>query len=131
MTCASINTTNVWEEDEEGKSYWFPDTSTSALSAIAGGTQDLWGETSHLIDGYYGGLNRWQVLHISDTSFQAAKFQPKAKVLDEDDTDQTIYDYWSQMQDYRFKGGDEVTVYSMLELEDGVQTWQNLAQRTL
>ena len=69
MTCASINTTNDFEEDEEGKSYWFPDTSSTALNAIAGGTKDLWGETSHLIDSYYGGLNRWQVLHISDTSF--------------------------------------------------------------
>ena len=103
MTCAAISTDTDINEDKVGRSYWFPDTSTSDLNAIAAGTKDLWAdETSHLIDSYYGGLDRWQVLNVSQTQFQAAKFQLNEKEITDDDTDATIYAYWSSAQDYNF-----------------------------
>ena len=68
MTCAAISTDADINDDKVGRSYWIPDTSTSDLNAIAAGTKDLWAdETSLLIDSYYGELDRWQVLNVSQT----------------------------------------------------------------
>lgn len=132
MSCAAISTTLTYGNDKEGRSYWIPDTQTSTLNAIDGGTLSLeTGATSHLVDSLYGGLNRWQVLNVSETVFQAAKFQPNDKVLTEDDTDQSVYNYWSGKRDYNFKGGDEVDIYRMHIDESSNVTWDALKQRTL
>ena len=60
MTCAVI-TTDDTTSGKEGKSYWFPaaSSSSSQRSGIYGGTLDIYSETSHLIDSFFGGLNRW------------------------------------------------------------------------
>lgn len=59
MSCA-VASTHDDGDGNLGRSYWFPYTSTTELGAIAGGTLEVWAdETSHLISGFYGGLNRW------------------------------------------------------------------------
>ena len=61
MTCAVVSTDDV-TSGSAGRSYWFADTQTTQLGAIAGGTYDIWANVdtvSHLIDSYLGGLRRW------------------------------------------------------------------------
>ena len=111
-TCAVV-TTDDTTNGKMGKSYWFPDTASTQNDGISGGTLDIYAETSHLIDSYYGGLDRWQVINVSATKFQSCKFQPKAPTLNSSSTDQTIYNYWSDAKDYRFEDGDEVNIFRM------------------
>ena len=60
MTCAVVTTDTGATNAEMGRSYWFPDTSSSELQGISAGTKDLWADTSnHLISNYYAGLSRW------------------------------------------------------------------------
>jgi len=60
MTCAVVTTDTGASNAEMGRSYWFPDTSTTQLQGISGGTYDVWADTtSHLIADYYAGLTRW------------------------------------------------------------------------
>ena len=132
MTCAVITTDTGSSGAQKGRSYWFPNTSTNELGGISGGTYDVWADTtSHLIADYYAGLTRWQVSHVSDTNFLAAKFQPTAPAITEDTTDQTIYNFWSQAKDYRFENGDRVDIYRMQENSSGVLEWHNKLGRTL
>lgn len=130
MTCAVVTTSDI-TNGKTGRSYWFPDTASSELGAIAGGTYSIWSETSHLIDSKLGGMSRWQVINISATRFQAAKFQPKGPVITENTTDQSIYDFWKTQKDYRFVGGDEVDVYRFFETPDGNTVWEVNPSRTL
>ena len=60
MTCAVVTTDTGNNNGELGRSYWFPDTSTTELGAVSGGTYDVWADTtSHLIADWYAGLTRW------------------------------------------------------------------------
>ena len=61
MTCAVV-TSDTDTKAKAGRSYWFPATSTTQLSATAAGTLDIYddyGATSHLIDSNLGGMRRW------------------------------------------------------------------------
>ena len=131
MTCAVVTTDNT-QNGKAGRSYWFPVASNTELNAIAGGTYNVWNDvTSHLVDSKLGAMARWQVLNISATKFQAAKFQPKGPVITENTTDDTIFDFWKTQKDYRFEGGDQVDVYQLFEDASGNMVWNSLLGRTL
>ena len=133
MTCAVIATDSGNSGAQKGRSYWFPDTSTTELGGINGGTYDVWDDvTSHLIADYYAGLTRWQISYISNTYFQAAKFQPKAPKITSETTDQTIYDFWKTAKDYRFENNDIVDVYRMqYSTTLNALEWANMPGRQL
>ena len=107
------------------RTYWFP-TSYKVIDKIkANIPMDIWDAThdSYKIGTYFYGLDQYKLDMASSSALVGRKFQYKAV------SDSAM---WNNVKDYRFKGGDTISVYRMAQAANsGTITWVYDENRTL
>ena len=104
VQCGTVSTGDDSTEAAEFRTYWFP---ISIVDTIKDDTPlDMWDSAydDNKIDDYYYGLTQFYTRMASSTTIVADKFQFK-------EVNSAVQ--WSNVDDYRFKIGDTISLYRM------------------
>ena len=119
-TASTVTDTSV----SEYRTYWFSDYDTTVASIKDDTPLDLWDSAndSYMIDDFYYGLTQYYLRMASSSTLVADKFQYKEPSNEVQ---------WENVDDYRFKAGETISIYRLQQQTDGTLVWDYAEDRTL
>ena len=122
MMCGTASTGDDTQASEY-RSYWFSD--LSIIDIIKDDDPlDLWDSAydDYMIDDYFFGITQFFIRMASANSVVGDKFQYR---------EVTNEVQWNNVDDYRFKAGDTISLYRLQQQTDGTLIWNWTEDRTL
>ena len=126
ISCGAAGSTSSSTDVTDFRTYWFPEAMIDTVKAEIKDSSplDLLSSDydSYMIDQWYYGLQQYFIRLASSNSIVADKFQ-HADVNNESQ--------WANVDDYRFRAGETVSLYRMQMSSGGSISWDWSEDRTL